>query len=337
MKFTDPVIIREGPALTLHCIAFDSFGVKGMCTRIETPDVTITIDPGVSIQTAEFPLPESERQSLFARYSEAVRASCASSQILVVSHYHLDHFINHRVPEIYADKIIFAKAIDDLPEKQKETARRFLKTIDGLPREIIWADGRRFKFKKTEIGFSPPIWHGRAQAEPGRVIMSEVKRGRDCALITSDIAGPVEMEITNLICTINPSKAVIDGYPSFRSTSPGADLDLVKSIINICRLLALPRLETLILDHHLARDYRYPALFKLLYDKARKLKKRFGTAAEIAGEKSMVLKGLENYGTTRWHRWQPLELNAARTLLEKACAENRINSDWLHAFDRWVT
>ncbi len=336
MKFKDPVIIREGPALTMHCIAFDSFGVKGMCTRIETPDVVATIDPGVSAQTAEFPLPEEQRRQLLTDYQQLVRESCARSQILIISHYHLDHFVDSRDPAIYSEKVIFAKAIDDLPQKQQETARRFFKTIDGLPKEIIWADGRRFKFKKTEIGFSSPLWHGQVQAEPGKVIMTDIRRGKECILISSDVAGPVDPKVTETICRLNPRQAVIDGYPSFLQSNPSTDIDLLKSIINLCRILSLPALKTLILDHHLARDYRYPALYKLVYAKAKKLKKKFGTAAELNGQNSVVLEALQNYGTTRWHRWQPIELETARSNLEKALASGKLTPEWLTLFDRWV-
>ncbi len=331
-----PILLRAGSGITVQCVAFDSLGVKGMCTRIQTPDITITIDPGVSPQTEEFPLPEEQRQRLWQIYQEEVLNSCVDSHAIVISHYHLDHITLLREAKIYSDKIIFAKSPDDLPQKQQDTARRFFQTIDGLPREIIWADGRRFKFKKTEIGFSPALWHGEADAEPGRVIMTEVKRGRENILFTSDVAGLTDENTTTAIHAIKPRQAIIDGYPSFLHSAPATSPGFIKSIINLCRILALPELNTLILDHHLARDYRYPALFKLVYAKAAKLKKNFGTAAEIAGGRSAVLKAMEDYGTTRWHRWFPVELDTARTTLEKLITAGRITPDWLNALEKWV-
>lgn len=317
-------------------VAFDSFGVKGMCTRIETPDLIVTIDPGVSIQTGESPLPEKTRIQLLSQFEEQVLASSERSDAIVISHYHLDHFLCRREPKVYAGKIIFAKALDDLPEKQQETAKKFFKTIDGLPKEIIWADARKFKFKKTEISFSEPIWHGKADAEPGRVMMTVIIRGKNRVLISSDIAGPVDEKTTDLICEFNPQEAVIDGYPTFLQPEPQTDIELVKSIVNICRILCISGLKTLVLDHHLCRDYRYPVLFKTVYQKAAKLKKRFGTVSELAGRKSAVLEGLENYGTTRFHRWQPLEPEDMRATLQTAVARGEISPEWLNSFDRWV-
>ncbi len=328
MRFLDPPLLQP--------VAFDSFGVKAMCTRVETPDLIITIDPGVSVQSEQFPLPQKTLEQLLHRYEEEVLTSCQRSQAIVISHYHLDHFTCQRQPDIYAGKIIFAKALDDLPVKQQETAKKFFKMIDGLPKEIIWADSRKFKFKKTEISFSDPIWHGKADAEPGKVLMTFISRGKKRVLVSSDIAGPVDEKTTNLICAFNPHEAVIDGYPSFLEPEPSNDLELIKSIINICRILYLPGLKTLILDHHLARDYRYPVLFKTVYQQAAKLKKGFGTAAELSDRKSAVLEGLQNYGTTRYHRWQPLEPSDLRNTLQTAIAKGEISLDWLNSFDRWV-
>ncbi len=316
-------------------VAFDSFGVKAMCTRITTPDLTLVIDPGVSAQTEHFPLPENIRQQLLTRYAQEVNNATADAPVLIITHYHIDHFFFHREPAIYAGKIIFAKSLDDLPKKQVETAERFFPMIDGLPKEIIWADGRRFKFKKTEIRFSPAIWHGRAEAEPGRVIMTEVSRGREKVLISSDIAGPADEKTTQLILATAPQVAILDGYPTFLLPTPSTEPNFLKSIINLCQILSLPSLHTLVIDHHLARDYRYPALIKPVYQLAAKMKKKFGTAAEIIGRKSLVLQGLGEYGTTRWQRWYPLDLENLRLGIQNAINQKKLSADWLKKFD-WL-
>lgn len=335
MKLTDP-IIREGPQVAVHHVAFDSLGVMSMCTRIETPELSVTVDPGVSLQSAVFPTPEPQRRELLKQYEQAVADSCAHSQAIVISHYHLDHFTPQRRPEIYAGKTVFAKSLDNLPPKQLETAGRFFKAIDGLPSQTIWADNRRFKFGKTELGFSAPVWHGRREAEPGTVIMTDVKRGREGVLVTSDVIGPTEAETTDTICAANCRELVIDGYASYLIGRFASDVELIRSIINLCRILAQKTVRTVCLDHHAARDYRYPAFLRLVYDKARRLKKRFGTAAELAGRTSVVLEGYQNYGPTRWHRWQPLDLDTCRRNLERAASAGTLDPAWLTALDRWV-
>jgi predicted metallo-beta-lactamase superfamily hydrolase len=335
MRLTDP-IIREGPQLHLRYVAFDSFGVKSMCVRVETPDITVTIDPGVAVEANSFPLPIERRQALLDEHREAVRASCAESQAVVISHYHLDHLQTSREVEMYGGKTILARDPSLMSARQAETANRFFKTIDGLAREKLWADGRKFKFRKTAIEFSPAVWHGTRDAEPGTVIMTAVNRGKEKVLITSDVGGPLETATTDLICAAKAQTVVVDGYPTYHLGQFATDYDLVRSIVNLCRILAAPGLKTLVADHHLCRDYRYPAFFKLVYDKAKQLKKQFGTAAEITGRTSAVLEGYQNYGPTRWHKWFPLETKDARAVLERAVAEGKLDREWPAAFDRWA-
>jgi len=335
MRLTDP-IIREGPQLHVRYVAFDSLGTKSMCTCIETPDVTLTIDPGASVEAGTFPLPVERRQALYDEQLAAIRAACARSSLIVLSHYHLDHFQPERDAELYGGKVLFAKDREDMPAKQAETATRFLRSIDGLHKETIWADGRKFKFKKTRISFSPPVWHGAEGADPGRVIMTEVSWGKEKVLLTSDVGGPLEKSTTDLICAARAQTVVADGYPTYHLGQFATDYDLVRSIINLCRILAAPGLRTLVVDHHMARDYRYPAFFRLVYEKAKRLKKTFGTAAEVLGKTSLVLEGYQNYGPARWNRWFPLEAADARQVLAKAIDVGKLSADWVAAFDHWV-
>ena len=98
----------------------------------------------------------------------------------------------------------------------------------------------------------------------------------------------------------------------------------------------MKELKTLVVDHHMARDYRYPALFRLAYEKAGKLRKKFGTAAELLGRTSAVVQGYQDYGPTKWHHWAPMEKDPARKVLEWAVSQGKVNPLWLKAFDRWV-
>jgi len=335
VRLTDP-IIREGPQLRVDYLACDSLGTRGMCVSVQTPDVVVTIDPGASLEPAHFPMPVERRQALLEASDAAIRAACGRSRLIVISHYHLDHFSERRDPERYGGKTLFVKNPDDLPARQAETAGAFRKTIDGLPEETIVADGRKFKFKKTQISFSPPVWHGAEGAEPGRVIMTEVSWGKEKVLITSDVGGPLEPATTDIICASRAQTVVVDGYPTYLLGQFATDFDLVRSIVNVCRILAAPAMRTVVLDHHMARDYRYPAYFRLIYNKAKQLKKQFGTAAEVMGKTSAVLEGYQNYGPTRWNKWFPLEAADARAVLERAVAEGKLDKEWPALFDRWV-
>ena len=287
MKLTDP-IIGGGPRVEVDYVAFDSFGVKSMCCRIRTPEATIVVDPGVSAASPSFPLPAEQRTELHQRYTASCRAACGDADAIVISHYHLDHYTPSRDPELYRGRTLFARALDELPPNQAARAERFHRTISGLPSDTVWADGRRFRFGRTEVGFSKPVWHGASDATPGRVIMTWVSRGREKVVVTSDVSGPVDSATADLICAARPGIVVLDGYPTYRLGQFATDLDLVRSIVNLHQILACRSVTRLLVDHHSARDYRYPAYFKLAYDRARTLGKQFGTAAELLGRTSAV-------------------------------------------------
>jgi predicted metallo-beta-lactamase superfamily hydrolase len=335
MRLTDP-IIREGPQLAVDYVAFDSLGVMGMCTCITTPEITVTIDPGASVEPGSFPLPVERRHALLDDRLAAVRAACARSQAIVVSHYHLDHLLPERDPELYGDKIVFLRDPETVTPKQAAVGRRFLRVLDGLAREVIFADGRRFKYRKSEIAFSGPVWHGNENAEPGTVIMTQVSRGRERVLVTSDVGGPLDDATVEAIIGARAATVILDGYPTYKLGQFATDHDLVRSITSICRVLAARDVRAVVIDHHLARDYRYPAYFRLAYDKARALGKRLGTAAELNGRTSAVLQGYQDYGPTRWHKWAPLERDEARGVLQRAIGAGSLPASVLADFDRWV-
>jgi predicted metallo-beta-lactamase superfamily hydrolase len=298
--------------------------------------VTVCIDPGASAQSSSFPFPAEERRGMLARHLETCRLSAVSSKVLVITHYHLDHFIGKRDPQVYRGKVLFAKAFEDLPPKQRARAEKFHATIDGLPEETVICDGRKFKFGRTEVAFSKPVWHGNENAEPGTVVMVEVKRGKEKVLVSSDVCGPTEKTTTDLVCASKARTVVLDGYPTAHLGRFASDFDLVRSIINVCRVLATKELETLVLDHHLCRDYRYPAFFKLVYAKAKQLKKAFGTAAELMERKTAVLQGYQDYGPTKWKKWFPLDIDGARDVLKEAIESGRAGMAILKELDRWV-
>ncbi|MFO7675936.1 MAG: MBL fold metallo-hydrolase [bacterium] len=342
MKLTDPILGH--PDLELGYLAFDSLGVKGACVRVTTPDLTIVVDPGASLEGDNFPLPAAEQSRLLGERLDACRRAAAGAQALVISHYHLDHFIDNRDPELYGGKILLIKDPDDLPPKQAARADTFLRTIDGLPKEVITCDGRSFSFGRTTISFSKPVPHGATgpgtdggrMPAPGTVVMTTVRSGRESITLSSDVCGPAEEATAELICAGKPRTVVLDGYPTHVLGQYETDLDLVRSVINACRILHVRSVRTLVLDHHHCRDYRYPAFYRLVYERAARLKKRFGTVAELAGGTSAVLRGYQDYGPTRWRKWQPLDLEQARRVIDRAVAERKADPAILKDLDRWV-
>ncbi|NIM45398.1 MAG: hypothetical protein GTO54_07205, partial [Nitrososphaeria archaeon] len=73
-------------------LASESFGVRSMCTYVETPDIKILLDAGVSLGPNRYGFPPhpreykalKERRNLILKIAE-------KADIVTISHYHFDH------------------------------------------------------------------------------------------------------------------------------------------------------------------------------------------------------------------------------------------------------
>ncbi|MDR0318671.1 MAG: MBL fold metallo-hydrolase, partial [Nitrososphaerota archaeon] len=63
-----------------------------MCTLVQTPDITILLDPGISVCPWRFNLPPHpiELKNIQA-LREKIAKAADTAQIVTVSHYHYDH------------------------------------------------------------------------------------------------------------------------------------------------------------------------------------------------------------------------------------------------------
>ena len=74
-------------------LAAESLGVRSSATFVETTDVRILIDPGVSLAPVRFGLPPHPLEIRAMNESwRTIKEYAARSDILVITHYHFDHF-----------------------------------------------------------------------------------------------------------------------------------------------------------------------------------------------------------------------------------------------------
>ncbi len=73
-------------------LAAESFGVRSMCTLVQTPDVTVLLDAGVSLAPYRFNLPPHpiEFQTI-ANLRKNIAEAADKAQVTTISHYHFDH------------------------------------------------------------------------------------------------------------------------------------------------------------------------------------------------------------------------------------------------------
>jgi len=158
-------------------LAFESLGVRSMSTLVEVDDLSIIIDPSVSLAPNRFGFPPhpveiEAREALWERIKEHVN----QSDVLVVTHYHFDHF-NKDEPEIYRGKKVLLKHPKRMINQgQKNRAANFLSLLKEEDVDIEYADSRSFTFGDAEVQFSAPVPHG-STSQRGYVIEVCVKAG----------------------------------------------------------------------------------------------------------------------------------------------------------------
>jgi len=94
-------------------IWFDSLGAKSACLLVETPDLSLLIDPGAAALQPSFPLPPERKEELRSLAYRAIEAAASRADAIVITHYHYDHHVRFDFPvdarAIYEGKVIWAK------------------------------------------------------------------------------------------------------------------------------------------------------------------------------------------------------------------------------------
>lgn len=267
-------------------LAADSMGTRSMATLIETKDCVICIDPAVSLGPKRYNL--SPHPLEFAQLDlqwENVQKAAKRSQVLVVTHYHYDHH-NPKVPELYDGKVVFVKhPTQNINKSQKERAAEFIPLIKDKARQLDWAEGNSFHSGNTHIYFSPPVYHG-TDPKLGYVFETFIQEGDETFVFTSDVEGPNTNEQAEFILSKKPRTVYLDGPLSYMLGFRYTQEHLNQAVYHMSRIVQMPSLETLIVDHHLLRDLKW----KQRIEPVLALGKKVVTAAEFLGQESTMLE-----------------------------------------------
>jgi len=270
-------------------LAFDSFGVRSAATLVQT-DVKIVIDPGADVGPKRYGLPPSRTElERLSQLSGIIRDHAHKAEILVISHYHHDHYFPDA--DFYEDKILLIKhPRKDINYSQKQRSSELLNWIGKKSKRIEFSDGKTFKFKKTRIAFSPAVWHGESNSRSGFVLMCSISFGREKLVHASDVQGPQLDATTQWIIDENPDVLIISGCPTMFLGSKLPSQGLEQSNKNLIKILQQTKVKTIILDHHLVRDLNYRDKIERVLKTAIELNKRVITAAEYSGKPVELLE-----------------------------------------------
>lgn len=276
-------------------LASETLGVRSMATFVETKDVNILIDPGLSVVSLLHSLPPTpfELRALFG-LRKRIRNSSKDADIIIITHYHNDHFSMN--PSIYRGKDVFIKDPERfISNNQRKRAERLIKTISKVAK--IYYAKKDVRFGDTRIKFSPLLTHGITKKMGGVVSVFIEEKIR--FLYSSDVQGFPEEEQVSFLLENPPDIVFFDGP---------TDETLPLSLINLSRIMDGFKDTTWVMDHHPFRflDWceRYSPLISLFEEKGILLKTfaSFLSLKEelLEAERRIFYESIEEIGRRIW-------------------------------------
>ena len=319
---------REGDAKTLQKIkvtplAAESFGVRSMCTLVETPDVTLLLDAGVSLCPYRFGLPPHPVEfKTIDRLRRRIAEAADKAELITISHYHFDHHTpsyedwlvnwteaHETARQIYEGKTVLVKnPREKINASQRRRAWLFQKTGGKYAKKLETADGKTFTFgKETVLRFSEAVPHGPDNSMLGWVVMALVECQGERFMFAPDVQGPMSTHTLELIKTAQPQVIMVGGPPFYLG---GFKVDEAQLQLGLKNLTALVKaVPVTILEHHALRDEASQQKTKQVYDAALETEHKIMTAAEFAGCKNTFLESkrktlyVENPPSKEFEKW----------------------------------
>jgi predicted metallo-beta-lactamase superfamily hydrolase len=285
-------------------LAAESFGVRSMCTLVETPDVKILLDAGISLCPVRFGLPPHPIEfNTIAQLRKHIAEAADEAEIVTISHYHFDHhtpsyedwLVNwteagETARQIYQDKTVLLKnPKEKINASQRQRAWLFQKTGGKHAKTLESADGKTFTFgENTILRFSEPVSHGPDDSMLGWVIMATVECEAERFMFAPDVQGPMSARTLNLIKEANPQVIMIGGPPFYLSGFKVDEAQLQLGLKNLANVVETAPL--IILEHHALRDESWQKRTELLREITQRTGHRVVTAAEYAGKENVFLE-----------------------------------------------
>jgi hypothetical protein len=285
-------------------LASESFGVRSMCTYVETPDVRILLDAGISLPPSRFGLPPHPLEfQTIARLRKRIAEAADKAEIVTISHYHFDHhtpsfedwLVNwteakETARQIYQDKRVLLKnPRENINPSQRHRAWLFQKTGGKHAKSLESADGNTFTFgKDTTVRFFEPVTHGPENGALGWVIMTQIVCDGESFVFAPDVQGPISNRALELIKAAKPDVAMVGGPPFYLGSFKVDELELQRGVRNLTILAQ--SVPVLILEHHALRDEAWSQRTKPVFEASNTAGNVVKTAAEFAGVENTFLE-----------------------------------------------
>ena len=284
-------------------LAAESFGVRSMCTLVETPDVTLLLDGGISLAPFRFSLPPHpiEYQTI-ASLRKTIAEAADKAQVTTISHYHFDHHTpsfedwvvnwteeNETARQIYeGKKVLMKNPRDKINFSQKERAWVFQKTGGKYAKKLESADGKAFAFGSTLVRFSEPVVHGSEDVMLGWVILATIEHGGERFMFAPDIQGPMSKHTFELILDSKSDVIMLGGPPLYLAGSR-VDINRINEALSNLEGI-VEAVPIVILEHHALRDEAWKQKTDSVFRRAQAVEHRVMTAAEYGGNENFFLE-----------------------------------------------
>ncbi|MEM3162280.1 MAG: hypothetical protein QW056_04780 [Candidatus Bathyarchaeia archaeon] len=303
-------------------LAAESLGVRSMCCLVESPDIRILLDAGVSLCPNRFGLvPHPLEYQAIIKCRARIAKEAEGAEVVTVSHYHYDHYTpsfedwlcnwteeEETSRQIYQDKTVIAKnPREKINFSQRRRGWLFKKTISEYARSFEIADGRSFTFGRTILKFSEPVFHGSENSPMGWVLMTTIEYEGEKFLHAPDVQGPISQVTLEMILGIKPNLAMIGGPPLYLAGFRVPEEEIQHALKNIERIVE--NVPAVVLEHHMLRDEGWREKAVKIFEAAEQAGHKVLTAAELAGERNTLLEAArkrlyaENPPSREFERW----------------------------------
>jgi predicted metallo-beta-lactamase superfamily hydrolase len=284
-------------------LAAESLGVRSMCTYVETPDVRILLDAGVSLCPKRFGLPPHPKEfGAILKSRERIAEAAAKAEVVTISHYHNDHYTpsfedwlcNWTSRDVTAKQIYDGKTVlmknprENINYSQRERAWMFQKTTGKHASKMEVADGRTFEFGDTRVSFREPVFHGPENSELGWVLMASINYWGEKFVFAPDVQGPMASTTLRMIVEEAPQVLLIGGPPFYLGGLKVGGDEIRRALENLATIVEL--VPQTILEHHILRDRNWHEKATSVFYAAYKTGHTVQTAAEYLGARSCLLE-----------------------------------------------
>ena len=285
-------------------LAAESLGVRSMCTLVETPDVVVLLDAGVSLCPYRFGLPPLPIEfKTIEKLRNRIADAADRAEVVTISHYHFDHHtpsyedwlvnwteVSETARQIYQGKRVLMKnPRNKINASQRQRAWLFQKTGGKYAKTLEIVDGKAFAFgRETVLHFSEAVPHGPEDSMLGWVVIALFECQGERFMFAPDIQGPMSAHTLELIKAAKPHVVMIGGPPFYLGGFKVAEAQLQLGLKNLTMIVEAVPLT--ILEHHSLRDESWRQRTKQVYAKAFETGHKVMTAAEFVGCDNIFLE-----------------------------------------------